>query len=205
MFKKWLKNFTLTALFGVAASGHAMDNQGQLKHILMDIQSYQANFEQTVLNPQGQVIKHMQGTMAIKRPNQFRWDIQSPTQQIMVADGKFLWIYDKDLQQASKQILKKDKAVTPAMILSGTSNGLLNDFYISYVNHWYILTPKITTMVKNVKLYFNQGTLSDMEFQSSVGQISRIHFSHISQNKSLNNKLFAFSVPKGVDVIQIQN
>ncbi|MFO1384235.1 MAG: outer membrane lipoprotein carrier protein LolA [Moraxella sp.] len=39
----------------------------------------------------------------MQRPNQFRWQIDGTASQLIVANGNTLWVYDKDLNQATKQ------------------------------------------------------------------------------------------------------
>jgi len=55
----------------------------------------------------------------IERPGRFRWDYQTPYRQLIVADGKQLWTYDEDLEQATVKDLDAALSSTPAMLLSG--------------------------------------------------------------------------------------
>lgn len=59
------------------------------------------------------------GSMMVKRPNKFRWETKSPSEQLIVANGSSLWIYDKDLSQATKQNVDSQIGNTPALLLSG--------------------------------------------------------------------------------------
>jgi outer membrane lipoprotein carrier protein len=34
-------------------------------------------------------------------PDRFRWDYRKPYQQVIVADGTAIWIYDSDLEQVT--------------------------------------------------------------------------------------------------------
>ena len=41
------------------------------------------------------------GKLYLQKPGKFRWDYSQPSEQLILADGKQIWFYDKDLQQAN--------------------------------------------------------------------------------------------------------
>lgn len=174
--------------------------QNDLKAILTSIQSLQGTFNQTVYTPQGQAKKHYTGEMALSRPNHFYWKIKTPIQQISIADGKQLWVYDPALKQANVQSLKKGKIMTPAAILSGSDKGILNDFYISNFQGWFILKPKLQSMIKKVSLKFKGNKLQEMQILDELGQTTTIQFSNIQVNRPIKTSLFHFNIPKGIDI-----
>ena len=73
----------------------------QLEHFLQDVRSLLADFEQTLVDESNRETQHSAGMVAIKRPGKFRWDYQLPYQQLIVADGEKLWVYDTDLEQVT--------------------------------------------------------------------------------------------------------
>lgn len=179
------------------------DAQGQLKNVLNSIQSIEANFSQSLYNSHKQLLKSYQGHMMLMRPNRFRWDIQMPIEQLTISNGSVLWVYDPNLKQVTVQKLQKDKMLTPAMILSGTATGVLNNFYISKMQDWFILKPKISSMIKKVSLKFIGQQLTQMQIQDSLDQISEIRFSRIQINQRIPSDSFKFSAPRNTDVIQL--
>ena len=62
----------------------------------------------------GQTIDEASGTLAISRPDRFRWDYRKPYQQVIVADGTRIWIYDSDLEQVTVRKLDETLSATPA-------------------------------------------------------------------------------------------
>src|SRR6185295_19033220 len=68
-----------------------------------------------------------EGTLQIKRPGRFRWDYSAPHEQLVVADGKRLWLYDPGLEQVTVKAMDATLGSTPAMLLGGT--GSLRDGY----------------------------------------------------------------------------
>ncbi len=47
------------------------------------------------------VVRQTQGHFAFQRPGRFVWDTQKPFEQKLIADGKQLILWDKDLNQAT--------------------------------------------------------------------------------------------------------
>ena len=59
------------------------------------------------------------GRLYLQKPGKFRWDYSEPSEQLILADGKQIWFYDKDLQQANVRNMDASLANTPAVLLSG--------------------------------------------------------------------------------------
>ena len=70
----------------------------------------------------GKVLRSAAGKFYLQRPGKFRWDYAEPSEQLMLADGKQIWFYDKDLAQANVRDMDSTLASTPAMLLSGTGS-----------------------------------------------------------------------------------
>src|SRR4051812_48940568 len=83
-----------------AAAAHA-DAVDTLREFVRDVKSGKAAFTQTVTAPDGVKKKNSSGTFEFSRPNRFRFAYAKPVNQLIVADGQKVWIYDADLNQAS--------------------------------------------------------------------------------------------------------
>jgi outer membrane lipoprotein carrier protein len=187
----------LLPLYASIASAAASQD---LKAVLASINAMQGNFSQSIYNQRGRLIRTLHGTMLMARPNKFRWEIRSPFQQLILADGQYLWVYDRGLRQVTRQRLRGSRQ-TPAGILSGAASGALNDFFVSKRDDWFVLRPKFNIGFQVVRLRFQANILRQMELVDSLGQTSRIVFSQMSVNPSLDSRYFTFYPPKGVDVI----
>jgi len=167
-----------------------------------------ADFQQTMYNAQKQPLQTSQGKMALLRPGQFRWEITTPNPQIMLTDGKQVWIYDVDLNQATHQLINMADSVSPAALLSSDANQLPQRFTIARLKATnsqtvFQLKPKKTDdLFKYVILYFQQQQLVQMRIVDNLGGLSVFNFEHIAPNKILNTNLFIFKLPKGVTVIE---
>lgn len=69
--------------------------------------------------------------MGVQRQNQFRWETKSPAEQLIVANGNTMWIYDKDLQQATRQSVGSQIGEVPALLLSGDPGQIDRHFNVS--------------------------------------------------------------------------
>jgi outer membrane lipoprotein carrier protein len=174
----------------------------ELANLLSNFNSMQANFTQTSASQQ------TKGQMAIQRPGKFRWQVQKPTQQLIIADGSFLWVYDADLQQATKQKLNYQQTDNPAMLLSGSVADLQKDFIITKPQtkepgEWFTLKPKSRHgMFQVIQLQFINGILKTMHITDNLGQHSMISFPQMLINPKLDNSLFEFKPGQGVDVVE---
>lgn len=90
-----------------------------LKTFVNKALTFQANFSQTLLDKNFQVIRKASGSMMFERPGKFRWTYDQPYQQLIVGDGKQVWFYDQDLAQVTVHRLDQALGSTPAALLAG--------------------------------------------------------------------------------------
>jgi len=74
-----------------------------LREFVRDVKTGHAQFTQTVTSPDGVKKKTSSGSFDFARPNRFRFAYAKPFEQTIVADGEKVWIYDRDLNQASSR------------------------------------------------------------------------------------------------------
>ncbi len=186
-----------------AAPASQADAVKQLNRLLSNTKSMSADFAQTTVA--GKKTTKFSGSMSVQRPNQFRWETKSPAEQLIVANGDTLWVYDKDLQQATKQSVSNQVGETPALLLSGDPSQISRNFNVAQPNagrNYFVLTPKSANAnFKNVSISFNGGRPVMMVLNDAIGQTTSIRFTNISLNKRLSNAQFDFTPPRGVDVI----
>jgi len=171
------------------------------------LDNFQAAFSQSVIDSGGEQIQNSSGQVWIQRPGRFRWAYQVPYSQLIVADGKQLWTYDEDLEQATVKAIDEALSSTPAMLLSGFrplsevvtwAEDPGNDAY-----RWYRLAPKeADAAVEQVRIGFDkQGELALIEVQDDFGNHTRISFSDVKRNIKLGTGLFKLELPEGTDII----
>ena len=168
--------------------------------------SWSADFSQTIDDGHGKVLRRAAGKLYLQRPGRFRWDYAEPSEQLVLADGRQIWFYDKDLSQANVRDMDATLASTPASLLSeGGSVGTQFDVKAlppSAGLDWYQLTPKhADTDFQLVRIGFAKGELASMFLADKLGQITQLTFTHPLRNPPMAPDLFSFTPPPGVDVI----
>jgi len=178
----------------------------RLDDFLARTHSLRADFIQDVYDDHGRRIEESRGTMYLQRPDRFRWDYSQPYPQIIVGDGKRVWIYDKELEQVTVKPMQNTLTGTPAELLS-TTRPLEESFHVRDAGtaeglEWVELTPKQPeASFSEVRLGFEGDALRRMQLKDSFGQTTRIEFSDVSRNPHLDPDLFTFTPPAGADVV----
>lgn len=186
---------------------HADDAALQRLTTLLDpVKSLQANFVQTVIDADKKVLQTSQGTIAVKRGNHLRWETTSPFAYLIVTDGNVMWRFDRDLDQATRQKFKGQLADTPALILSGETQRIKNNYEVTREQgkdgEYFRLQPKQKdALFRLLTLVFTNNGISQLVLQDNLDQRTEIRFNSLLSNPVLADNLFRFEPPKGVDVV----
>jgi outer membrane lipoprotein carrier protein len=177
-----------------------------LNRFYSQINTFQADFTQSLVDKSGQLVERATGRVSLKRPGQFRWEYDKPYAQIIVSDGVKVRHYDIELAQVTVRPVSEALASTPALLLTGQGT-LTEGFDIQDGGEleglqWVQLTPKADdTDFKTIRLGFRQGKLAMMFLADSFDQVTHIEFTRIEVNRPLSNAHFVLQLPEGVDVV----
>jgi outer membrane lipoprotein carrier protein len=179
-----------------------------LDQYLDGMRTLRTEFSQTVVDGRGEEVQKAEGKLVIVRPGRFRWELTpagNPTAQLMVADGKNLWFYDRDLEQVS---------VKPASVLTATPASLLSGagdvralFTVTLAGKrdgldWVKVVPKIGDAdFRDAQLGFTRGELRRMVLKDKLGQTVRLDFIASSRNVPVPDTEVQFVPPAGADLI----
>ncbi len=200
------------AMAAAATPAPATPTQGQgaaaqdIDKLLSSLSTWSADFTQTIDDGHGKVLRSAAGKLYLQRPGKFRWDYTEPSEQLVLADGKQIWFYDKDLAQANVRDMDAALANTPASLLSGNGS-VSTQFDVKALPpagglEWFQLIPKrADTDFQLVRMGFDKGELASMFLADKLNQITQLNFTHASRNGKLPADLFSFTPPAGVDVI----
>ncbi len=190
-----------------------------LNELLSKVSSLQASFSQTTkataptknlpAQKQGLKSSHLgqtfSGVMQVKRQGLFRWETTSPMKQLIVTSGKTVWIYDPDLEQATRQTLDEQMSNTPALLLSGNSSQIMKSYKVTQPNNavpYFVLYPRAKDGVfESLAIRFENNVPLQMILSDSLGQQTTVNFTDAKLNPVIANSQFEFVPPKGVDVI----
>lgn len=205
---KFISRFVFVMMLLAAGNSWAA-NEGkkQLDGFLAKLTTLQSDFIQSLVDANGKVLDESEGVMHISRPGKFRLEYTSGSNnQLYVADGKKVWIYDRDLAQVT--VKKQDEALgsTPALLLSSTAP-IEKNFRVKELGahegfQWLELKPlKSEGNFEYVRLAMEGTTLRAMEMIDGFGQTTRLYFKTVQRNAKIADTQFKFTPPKGVDVV----
>ena len=204
-------------VFAAPVAASAQQATSSLVQQLAGLQRLTADFEQSTkttnnktVQKKGLTAQHMnqtfKGVMKVERPGKFYWETTSPAKQTIVTTGKVVWIYDPDLQQAVRQSLDDQVANTPALLLSGNTNQIMDAYRVTQPDRtklYYTLYPKQDDgAFQSLTISFGANKAPTlMILQDSLGQTTYVRFSNIKVNPAIPASVFNFEPPKGTDII----
>ena len=194
---------SLTLLLSGMARADAVD---ALRDFGREVKSGKASFTQTVTSPDGKRKKVSSGSFEFERPNRFRFVYAKPFEQVIVADGHKVWIYDADLNQASSRKLTDALGATPAALLAGAN--LDRDFTLKALPaeaglDWVqAVARQADSTLQSLRLGFKGKELAAMEIVDGFGQRSRLDFNAVQTNVAVPAERFQFKLPAGADLIE---
>jgi len=193
-----------------AAAAQAGEGRQRLDNFFSTVSSMRADFKQEVRDENLTIIQQSSGTMLVQPPNRFRWDYTTPYKQLIISDGRNIWLYDLDLEQVTVQSVDTALGRSPALLLSG-KEPLANNFSIKELGpvmgiEWVELVPfRQDGSFERMRLAFNaMSELTEMEFVDRLGQVTRIEFANMQSNPAIEAEMFGFTPPAGVDVLRQQ-
>ncbi len=209
-----------TELAAVAASTSAATNTtstatNALDRYLTGLNSLAATFTQSVTNGEGVQIESGGGKLLVQRPGRFRWEYTpagpegggSQRGQVLVADGKSLWFYDRELSQVTVKPVESALSATPIVLLSGSSAELHDSFEIGAAAphdglDWVDVRPRSAEAdFSTAQLGFSGDKLARMIVKDRLGQTVQLDFSRSERNARIDAAALKFQPPAGVDVI----
>ncbi len=206
---RWAVSFLVTLLvlaipsIVTAQSGPA---RVQLERFTNGLKSLHARFDQLVINADGLVEENSSGQLWIAHPNRFRWEYGGKFPELMVADGEKIWLYDEMLEQVTIRQQSSLTSDSPLTLL--TDLGQLDGQYDvrelgddSGLDLLELRARNPESQFERVLLGLDDDKVILMIMEDVFGLRTEIRFKDIERNPQLNEELFHFTPPEGVDVI----
>ena len=209
MSRQMIRSAVLGACLLFATAAQA---QTQLDSYLEHLKTLRAEFTQVVTDNKGREVQNARGKLVIVRPGKFRWELTpdsgagASSPQLMVADGKNLWFYDRDLEQVSVKPASSALTATPAGLLSGEGN-IRELFTVSPAGKkdgfdWVLVVPKESDAdFREARLAFDKSGLRRMVLKDKLGQTVRLDFESSERNPPVAEAEVKFIPPADADVI----
>jgi outer membrane lipoprotein carrier protein len=204
----------LIAACAVSMPARALNGLETLENFVKTVKSGKSDFTQTVTSPtragEAPRVKNSSGIFEFQRPGKFKFQYKKPFEQLILADGTSLWIYDTDLQQASQRKQSTAFANTPAALIASATDlsALRNEFTLENAPEkdglvWVSAKPKAAdSTLQTVRIGFKGEALQQLDITDSFGQRSLINFTTMQLNQSLPASSFQFTLPKGAELLK---
>lgn len=174
---------------------------------LAETSSIQAEVEQLILSQDGRQIQALQAELIMQKPDLMNWHVTEPYEELMISDGESLWYYEPDLEQVSIQDFPNNVENNPILLLNNDLQAIADAYEVSvgYVDEevkQYVLLPlTASSSYERFSMTFSGPDLLQMQFESSVGQLTSFSFSNITNNAVIDSTVFSFAIPADIEVI----
>ena len=166
---------------------------------IIALDSLNGSFVQRILDSTGEELSSSTGTFAILRPHFFRWSVATPGRVDLVADGRFLWQHDLDLNTVSRTTMDPN-ANLPLQLLLSNDASLAERFEISRNEASIRLTPKYDEgLFTAIEVLFGNEQPQVINVVDTAGQNIEISLT-IADERELSANDFQFIVPTDVDL-----
>lgn len=192
----------------------------RLDAYLAGLATLRVEFTQTLEDARGRKVESVAGTLVVVRPGRFRWEVRPAASgagataagsapvatQLMVADGRNVWFYDRELEQVTVKPATSALTATPAMLLSGTVE-LRSAFEVADVGTRdgisvvQVRPKRGDAEFREARLAFEGDELRRMEIDDKLGQTAVLLFGRAVRNGPVAPGEMRFVPPPGVDVI----
>lgn len=169
-------------------------------------------FYQTLTLKAMEITDTASGKAFFKRPGMMRWDYEKPDRQIITTDGDTLWIYRPEDSQVMV-------GKSPSFFAGGRGASFLSDmklirkkFDISLQEktkdeyHVLKLLPKEKTLdvsVIYISISAKNFHVVQITTYNSFGDETVIELSNTQFKPKLDDSMFIFQIPQGVEVLQL--
>ena len=199
------------AVMGIlcSASINAQPSAGdELDALLVDVSTLSAEVLQLIVESDGGVLEESDIQMYLQRPNGFYWETVAPFPELVVTDGETLWNYQPDLEQVVIEDWDSSRSELAAQLLSGETERLKREYQIEQLeladDHIgeFELEPLATDSIyAAITIRFLDGILETIHLAHKNGQQTVWQFSNVERNRELDENLFQFEIPNGIEIV----
>lgn len=173
---------------------------------------FKADFMQESTIKAMKISDFARGKIFVRYPGRMRWEYTEPDNQIIITDGHQLWIY----RPGDNQVMA---GKAPVFFRNGKGASFLSNIKVLRDKFDVSLETKKNDLFYTLKLLPLEKTMDVTEIRLSVSRITytvvrvitvntygdetRIELINFQFDVPLEDSLFSFDIPEGVDVLQI--
>ena len=175
----------------------------RLRQFQQQVQRLQGNFTQQVVEGGGLVDEELRGgEFWIERPNKIRWHYRDPYEQLIVADGVNVWMFDPELEQVIVRELIEGGDDVAGLLLGGGED-LNKRFTVTTLgsDQYQLIPINPESPVAQVVLFFNGELMVGLDMTDKLGVVSKFKFIDLQVNPPIDPAQFTFTPPPGIDLV----
>ena len=196
-------------VFALAGSAHGQgdDPLEALRHRLLGLNGIVAGFEQQITSPRGVVIEQSSGTLYLYKPA-FRWDVNDPYPQMILAREGIVHVYDPDLEQVTERDLDDSLDQAPLALLTRSDLALGDYFKVMQlggepeVDRFELYPTGPNSLFARMQLVFEGQLLSALVIYDHVGQTTLIRFAEYEPGQVIQSDVFEMRYPPDTDFVR---
>jgi len=176
------------------------------------VSGFTADFFQTSSIKAMEITDSASGRAFFKRPGKMRWEYETPDRQIIITDGKTLWVFRPEDNQV---MIGK----APSFFKGGKGFSFLSDMKVIKEKFDMVLEKETkegffvlkllprekTYDIVEIYLWISRNTFDVVRIltYNSYGDETRIVFNNIQLKQELDDSLFSFEITEGIEVLNL--
>jgi outer membrane lipoprotein carrier protein len=170
---------------------------------------FSADFLQQSTIKSMEITDFASGRLYVRYPGMMRWEYEKPEPQVIITDGKKLWIFrplDNQVMIGSAPVFFRDgkgaSFLSDIRLVRQKFTITLHSPQGEYLYELRMVPREKTLNISQVSLYVvpHTFTISRIVTQDDYGDDTRIDIVNTQFNVELDPALFKFDIPKGADV-----
>jgi len=200
------------------ARAQSSDNLPPLDYVLKEVEKrytgsqFAADFLQESTIKSMEITDFASGRLYVRYPGMMRWEYEKPDRQVIITDGKKLWIYrptDNQVMVGSAPVFFRDgkgaSFLSDISLVRKKFNIQLARAEGEYLYELRMKPIEGTLNVSEIRLYITPRTyhIARIVTLNDYGDDTRIDIVSPQFNANLEPSLFSFEIPPGADVQKI--
>ena len=178
----------------------------ELDALLGGITTLSADVSQLILESGGGLLEESTIAMRLKKPGGFYWETLDPFPELIVTDGETLWNYQPDLEQVVIENWDRNRAELAAQLLNGETGGLAEEYRVTLVtavelSRFELLPLAPDSPYEMIAIEFVGEELDIIRLDNRNGQQTVWRFLNIERNAPMEDSLFVFTPPPGIEIV----
>ena len=194
-------------LFTTAYASTAGDVVSDIQKKFSAIKDVKGTFSQTSYLKDLEKTEKYSGTFYIKKPYAIMWEYKSPRDEKVFVNNTVTWIYKKAQNQAIKTRFSKETYSQVPIALLSSLDDLSTNFDISNADqdHLNLKPKKQMGTIREIIVETSPGSfpVKSLTAIDQYGNIIMIELRDIKINSGLEDSLFIFNPPPGVEVFDM--